>query len=215
MRNDLGRVIPDGISVCGGHTGGVLVVSLVELGYRLCWWRAPATLERNRLRLPRRLMVTGPGHRPVLPQPLPLPSLGYHYLQCVTSDSLGQALKQSILHNLENQPSLQKQRGNIGNKDGYIIWRQAFFSCWLNYLLSGRWGWGRGRGGGRREGARDLSEVRGGGQTAWINVQITVPNHWPSPSHTSSLYFFHQWKSNCLKSDQWKLNWFCVEASME
>lgn len=66
-------------------------------------------------------MVTGPGHRPALPQPLPLPSLGYHYLQCVTSDSLGQALKQSILHNLENQPSLQKQRGNIGNKDGYII----------------------------------------------------------------------------------------------
>lgn len=58
-----------------------------------------------------------------LPQPLPasVPSLGYHYLQCVTSDSLGQALKQSILHNLENQPSLQKQRGNIGNKDGYII----------------------------------------------------------------------------------------------
>lgn len=132
MRNDLGRVIPDGISVCGGHTGGVLVVSLVELGYRLCWWRAPATLERNRLRLPRRLMVTGPGHRPVLPQPLPLPSLGYHYLQCVTSDSLGQALKQSILHNLENQPSLQKQRGNIGNKDGYIIWRQAFFHAgWI------------------------------------------------------------------------------------
>lgn len=94
--------------------------------------KAQAALEQKRLGLLRRLMVTEPGHRPVLPQPLPLPSLGYHYLQCVTSDSLGQALKQSILHNLENQPSLQKQRGNIGNKDGYIIWRQAFFHAgWI------------------------------------------------------------------------------------
>lgn len=101
--------------------GGVLVVSLVELGYRFVPMASSGVLEPNRLWLLRRLMVTGPGHRPVLPQPLPLPSLGYHYLQCVTSDSLGQALKQSILHNLENQPSLQKQRGNIGNKDGYII----------------------------------------------------------------------------------------------
>lgn len=126
------EVILDGVSVCGGHMGGVLVVSLVELGYRLCWWQSPAALEQNRLQLLRRLMVTEPGHHPVLPQPLPLPSLGYHYLQCVTSDSLGQALKQSILHNLENQPSLQKQRGNIGNKDGYIIWRQAFFHAgWI------------------------------------------------------------------------------------
>lgn len=84
-------------------------------------WRAPATPRHNSLALLRRLMVPGPGQRPALPQPPPLPSLGYHYLQCVTSDSLGQALKQSIPHNLENQPSLQKQRGNIGNKDGYII----------------------------------------------------------------------------------------------
>lgn len=140
------EVIPDGISVGGGHMGGgVLVVSPVELGYRLCWRRSFAVLEQNRLRLLGRLMVTGPGHRPVLLQPLPLPSLGYHYFQCVTSDSLGQALQQSILLNLENQPSLQKQRGNIGNKDGYIIWRQAFFSCSAGYLLSGRWGRGRGR----------------------------------------------------------------------
>lgn len=134
-------------------------------------------LEVNRLRLLRRLMVTGPGHRPVLPQPLPLPSLGYHYLQCVTSDSLGQALKQSILHNLENQPSLQKQRGNIGNKDGYIIWRQAFFHAgWIICCPEGgdvERGGGGGEGG--REGAWDLSGVRGGGQAAWINVQITAP----------------------------------------
>lgn len=105
-------------------------------------------------------MVTGPGYRPVLPQPPPpFPSLGYHYLQCVTSDSLGQALKQSILHNLENQPSLQKQRGNIGNKDGYIIRRQAvFFTLGELFVVwkAGTW----------REGARDLSGVRGGGQAA-------------------------------------------------
>lgn len=115
--------------------------------------------EQNSLRLPRRLMVTGPGYRPALPQPPPppppLPSLGYHYLQCVTSDSLGQALKQSILHNLENQPSLQKQRGNIGNKDGYIIRRQAFFSRRVNYLLSGR----RGRGGREPGICQGLEEV--------------------------------------------------------
>lgn len=49
------------------------------------------------------------------------PVAGISLPRCVTSDSLGQTLKQSILHNLENQPSLQKQRGNIGNKDGYII----------------------------------------------------------------------------------------------
>lgn len=108
----------------GGFTGWV--------GLPFVLMANPAVLEQNRLQLLRRLMVTGSGHRPVLPQPLPLPSLGYHYLQCVTSDSLGQALKQSILHNLENQPSLQKQRGNIGNKDGYIIWRQAFFHAgWI------------------------------------------------------------------------------------
>lgn len=131
------EVIPDGISVClsvAGHMGRVLVVSLVELGYRLPRLASPPSPRWNRTdsQLLRRLMVTGPGRRPVLPQPPPLPSLGYHYLQCVTSDSLGQALKQSILHNLENQPSLQKQRGNIGNKDGYIIWRQAFFHAgWI------------------------------------------------------------------------------------
>ena len=131
------EVIPDGISVClsvaGAHgTGSGGFTGWVGLPFApfgepplLCWNRTDSQLLR-------RLMVTGPGHRPVLPQPLPLPSLGYHYLQCVTSDSLGQALKQSILHNLENQPSLQKQRGNIGNKDGYIIWRQAFFHAgWI------------------------------------------------------------------------------------
>lgn len=100
--------------------------------WRFSWWSRvtvfrPAAPERSSLQLLQRVMLPGPGHRPVpaLPQPLAWP--GYHYLQCVTSDSLGQALKQSILHNLENQPSLQKQRGNIGNKDGYIIWRQPFF----------------------------------------------------------------------------------------
>lgn len=195
------EVIPDGRlrrwRAHGGFAGWLRLRSRLQLW----WWGGGVGL-----------MVTGSGHRPVLPQPLPLASLGYHYFQCVTSDSLGQALKQSILHNLENQPSLQKQRGNIGNKDGYIIWRQAFFPCSVSYLLSGRWGRGRGGGG---QGTRDLSEVREGGQTARINVQIRVPNHWPSPSHTSSFYFFHQWKSNCLKSDQWKLNWFCVEARME
>lgn len=119
---------------------------------------SPAMQEQNRLRLLRRLMATGPGHRPVLPQPLPLPSLGYHYLQCVTSDSLGQALKQSILHNLENQPSLQKQRGNIGNKDGYIIWRQAFFHAgWIICCPEG----GVVEGGGGGDGGRDPGICQG------------------------------------------------------
>lgn len=36
----------------------------------------------------------------------------------VASASLGRPPEQSIRHNLENQPSLQKQRGDIGNKDG-------------------------------------------------------------------------------------------------
>lgn len=108
----------------GGFTGWV--------GLPFVLMASLTMLEQNRLRLLRRLMVTGPGRHPVLPQPLPLLTLGYHYPQCVTSDSLGQALKQSILHNLENQPSLQKQRGNIGNKDGYIIWRQTFFHAgWI------------------------------------------------------------------------------------
>lgn len=122
------------LSVCGGAhgTGSGGFTGWVGLPFAPFGEPPLAALEQNRLQLLRRLMVTGPGRRPVLPQPLPLPSLGYHYLQCVTSDSLGQALKQSILHNLENQPSLQKQRGNIGNKDGYIIWRQAFFHAgWI------------------------------------------------------------------------------------
>lgn len=46
---------------------------------------------------------------------------GYGSLRCVTSASLGQPPKPSIRHNLENQPSLQKLRGDIGNKDGYGI----------------------------------------------------------------------------------------------
>lgn len=38
-----------------------------------------------------------------------------------TSAALGQPAKPSILRNLENQPTLQKQRGDIGSKDGYGI----------------------------------------------------------------------------------------------
>lgn len=52
----------------------------------------------------------GPGDGPALP--LPLRRRGI-ITSSVTSDSLGQAQKQSILHNLENQPSLQKHKGAI------------------------------------------------------------------------------------------------------
>lgn len=52
-----------------------------------------------------RLMVTSAGSGPrAAPQALP-----------------EELLDQSITRNLENQPSLQKERANIGNKDGYII----------------------------------------------------------------------------------------------
>lgn len=76
------------------------------LGFRLQCYRAcgkgrggsvPGTLNR--------LMVTSAGSSPhAAPQALP-----------------EELLDQSITRNLENQPSLQKERANIGNKDGYII----------------------------------------------------------------------------------------------
>lgn len=64
-------------------------------------------------------MAAGPGARPEWPRLLG--PAGYHSLRRVTSAALGQPPEQSIFHNLENQPSLQKQRGDIGNKDGYGI----------------------------------------------------------------------------------------------
>lgn len=117
------KMIKDGISGCLGGTGEEPIACAGWIGFPFAPTLSPQC--RNRPKPLSRLMVTSPGQRPVQSLPLALPWQGYHYPQCVTSDSLGQALKQSILHNLENQPSLQKQRGNIGNKDGYIIWHQA------------------------------------------------------------------------------------------